>query len=49
MQERLLTNPTSEQVSECLRTPIDWERVNSIRHSEQQRAFDFLKQTLNED
>ncbi len=49
LEERLLTNPTSEQVSECLRTPIDWERVNSIRHSEQQRAFDFLKQNLNED
>lgn len=49
LQERLLTNPTAEQVAECMRTPIDWERVNSIRHSEQQRAFTFLKQNLEKD
>lgn len=49
LQDRLLTNPTAEQVAECMRTPIDWERVNAIRHSEQQRAFDFLKQNLEKD
>ncbi len=49
LQERLLTNPTAGQVAECMRTPIDWERVNAIRHSEQQRAFDFLKQNLEKD
>lgn len=49
LQERLLTNPTAERVSECMRTPIDWERVNAIRHGEQQRAFDFLKQNLEKD
>lgn len=49
LQERLLTNPTAEQVAECMRTPIDWERVNAIRHSEQQRAFAFLKQHLEQD
>lgn len=49
LQERLLTDPTAEQVAECMRTPIDWERVNAIRHSEQQRAFDFLKQNLEKD
>ena len=49
LQERLLTNPTAEQVAECMRAPIDWERVNSIRHREQQRAFDFLKQNLEKD
>lgn len=46
LQERLLTNPTAVQVAECMRTPIDWERVNFLRHSEQQRAYDFLKQNL---
>lgn len=49
LQDRLLTNPTAEQVAECMRTPIDRERVNAIRHSEQQRAFDFLKQNLEKD
>ena len=49
LQERLLTNPTAERVSECMRTPINWERVNAIRHGEQQRAFDFLKQNLEKD
>ena len=49
LQDRLLTAPTAEQVAECMRTPIDWERVNAIRHSEQQRAFDFLKQNLEKD
>lgn len=43
LQDRLLTNPTPEQAVECMRTPIDWERVNAIRRSEQQRAFEFLK------
>ena len=49
LQERLLTNPTAGQVDKCMRIPIDWERVNAIRHSEQQRAFDFLKQNLEKD
>lgn len=49
LQERLLTNPTAEQAAECMRTPIDWERINAIRRSEQQRAFDFLKQNLEKD
>lgn len=46
LQARLLHNPTAEQVSECMSTPIDWERVNAIRHSEKQRAIQFLKQNL---
>lgn len=46
LQNRLLTNPTAEQVSECMHTPIDWERVNAIRHSEKQRAIQFLKHNL---
>ena len=46
LQERLLINPTPEQISECLRTPIDWERVNNIRSSEKQRALQFLRENL---
>ena len=46
LQERLLTNPTTEQVAECMRTPIDWKRVNAIRSSEKQRALQFLKENL---
>lgn len=49
LQERLLTKPTAGQVAECMRAPIDWVQVNAIRHSEQLRAFDFLKQNLEKD
>lgn len=46
LQERLLSDPTPAQVADCMRTPIDWERVNAIRHAEQQRALDFLRTNL---
>ena len=46
LQNRLLNNPTAEQVTECMNTPIDWKRVNSIRCSEKQRALQFLKENL---
>lgn len=46
LQDRLLNNPTAEQVTECMNIPIDWERVNSIRSSEKQRALQFLKKNL---
>lgn len=46
LQERILSNPSPEQVAACMRQPIDWERVNSIRHAEQQRALDFLRKNL---
>lgn len=49
LQERLLTNPTADQVAQRMREPIDWARVNTIRRSEQQRAFDFLNQHLEKD
>ena len=46
LQNRLLNNPTAEQVTECMNTPIDWKQVNSIRCSEKQRALQFLKDSL---
>ncbi len=46
LQDRLLINPTSEQVKELMRTPIDWKHVNAIRSSEKQRALQFLKENL---
>ena len=46
LQNRLLINPTPEQVTECMNSPIDWERVNSIRSSEKQRALQFLQENL---
>lgn len=46
LQDRLVTNPTPETIQKLINTPIDWERVNTIRHHEQQRAFDFLHANL---
>ncbi|MBR3926026.1 MAG: polysaccharide pyruvyl transferase family protein [Akkermansia sp.] len=46
LQERLITNPPPEQLLHFMRSPIDWEKVNSIRKAEQERAFDFLKNNL---
>ena len=46
LQERLLINPTPEQVANLMRNPIDWEQVNAIRSSEKQRALQFLKENL---
>lgn len=46
LQDRLVTNPTPETIQKLIYTTIDWERVNAIRHSEQQRAFDFLRANL---
>ena len=46
LQDRLLINPTAEQVAECMNTPIDWERVNSIRNKEKLRGLEFLKSNI---
>lgn len=46
LQDRLLINPTAEQVAERMSAPIDWDKVNSIRRSEKQRALQFLKEKL---
>ena len=46
LQERLTINPAPEQLLQLMHTPIDWEKVNSIRKAEQKRAFDFLLDNL---
>lgn len=49
LHNRMITGLTPDSISQIVNTPIDWNRVNTIRHSEQQRAFDFLKQHLDKD
>ncbi len=46
LEERLVTNPTTEQVLQLMQHPIDWEKVNTIRKAEQERAFEFLRSSL---
>lgn len=46
LQNRLVTRLDPDIIIQILKTPIDWERVNAIRHSEQERAFDFLRKNL---
>lgn len=46
LRDRLVTNYDKDAILQLLNTPIDWERVNEIRHSEQQRAIEFLKKNL---
>lgn len=46
LQNRLVTNHDKNTLLQLLNTPIDWERVNSIRQSEQKRAIAFLKENL---
>ena len=47
LQERLVTSCDKDSILQLMNTPIDWERVNKIRHSEQQRAIDFLLKNIN--
>ncbi len=46
LQDRLVTKLEPDSILQILKTPIDWERVNAIRCSEQERAFDFLRKNL---
>ncbi|MDO5464190.1 MAG: polysaccharide pyruvyl transferase family protein [Akkermansia sp.] len=45
--DRMVTRLAPDIIIQILKTPIDWEKVNSIRRSEQERAFDFLRKNLN--
>lgn len=47
LQDKLITNHNADTIIQTLTTPIDWDRVNTIRRSEQARAFNFLKKNLN--
>ncbi len=46
LQDRLITSHDVDTIVRTLTSPIDWDRVNTIRRSEQKRAFDFLKKNL---
>ena len=46
LQERLVTNPTIGELLKLINTPIDWQKVNEIRKSEQLRALNFLRTNL---
>ncbi len=46
LQDRLVTHYDKDAILKIMNTPIDWEKVNSIRRSEQERAFDFLRRNL---
>lgn len=46
LQDRLLINPSSEQVQKLMDDPIDWSKINNIRAKEKQRGLDFLKENL---
>ena len=46
LEDRIITNIDADKAFHILNTPIDWERVNTIRRSEQERAFGFLRRNL---
>ena len=46
LQDRLITNQDADTIVQTLTSPIDWDRVNAIRRSEQKRAFEFLRKNL---
>lgn len=46
LRDRLVTNYDKDAILQLLNTPIDWESVNEIRHSEQKRAIEFLEEHL---
>ena len=46
LEDRLITNATTEKVLQVLNTPINWKRVNAIHDSERERGINFLKENL---
>lgn len=46
LQDRLITTRDADTIVQTLTTPIDWDRVNAIRRTEQQRAYGFLLSNL---
>lgn len=46
LEDRLITNATSEKLLQVLNAPIDWERVNAIHDAERERGINFLKENL---
>lgn len=46
LQDRMVSRFSPATILQILKSPIDWERVNAIRQSEKERAFDFLRKNL---
>lgn len=46
LQERMLTNATSQLISELISHPIDWNRINILLEKERERGLIFLQQNL---
>ena len=49
LMDRMVSRHDCDSILHILKTPIDWNRVNAIRHSEQERAFEFLRTNLGHD
>ena len=46
LRDRLLVDGDASQALDLLRQPMDWERINALLHSEQQRGLNFLRDHL---
>ncbi len=46
LQERMLSAPTTQAVTNLLAVPIDWKKVNDRISEERHRAMQFLRQNL---
>ena len=46
LEHCLLLEPSAEQVEKLLKTPIDWEKVNTIADSERERGLDYIKNSV---
>lgn len=46
LSDRLLTNPTPDELQRVIETPIDWSRVNEVQAFERKRGMDFMKEHL---
>ena len=46
LQDRLVINQDADTILQTLNTPIDWERVNTIREQERARGINFIVKNL---
>ena len=46
LHDRLVINQDADTILQTLNTPIDWERVNTIREQERARGIDFIVKNL---
>ncbi len=46
LEERMVETRNAEELIHAINTPIDWQRVNTIRERERQRGLSFLKKNL---